>query len=55
MTNIKDLFVSTENNLNDLKEVYKHGENKTGRTPDELFSIESNMYQIEEDKDLNYY
>lgn len=48
MTNIKDLFVSTENNLNDLKEVYKHGENKTGRTTDELFSIESNMYQIEE-------
>jgi hypothetical protein len=28
--------------------VYKHGENKTGKNPDELFSIEFNMYQIEE-------
>jgi hypothetical protein len=48
MANLKDLFVSSENNFNDLKEVYKYGENKTGKTTDQLFSIESNMYQIEE-------
>lgn len=48
MNNLKDLFGSSENNLNYLKEVYKQGENKTDKTADDLFSIESNMYQIEQ-------
>ena len=48
MVTLKKLFEPSLINLNHLQEIYKRGQNDTGKTADQLFYLNTDFHQIEE-------